>query len=672
MANIENTLARRHQLTLADINMQARREETAARVQQQRMAQQAQMQQAAMAVRSRDRAIAAQMADAEANRRYQMQLNRERLATSLQQQREAISAQSAADQRRLAEAGRQSDAALWEQGQNRVERGYEFDASRYDAAYNADANRQLQSRNLDEQAYQFDAVQGERARQFDMNRQLEIGTRQFEADRQQASQERGYQQQRDMAVMQAGIHDWMQTQDLTRSEQMRLNRMQQSVAEIANDPKLADWEQAAMITQLKTGIDPLLNRQRQMLMRQEEQRAALLQKQAAHEEAILQENANFRAKTFDQRVSAVRNPDTGQNEYWLDMGPQKPPQRVFEDQGGVDSVKVMTDWVGKYMETHENPDGTPVTAAQAKQIYRQIVDETRRQPNQGAKGTQRQAVYPSDWPEGSRTLPEMGSPDQGAYPTQRPTQAPISTKLAEQRRQQQEKVKAESEKRSEARKDFMAKRVDYHIGKIVEARLKARPDESPDYDDARDMAVKHAQADMDAMIEHGGSDQEKLEMYRRQKEQLGRLRTQMRADGADQSELDKINDRYAGVSQKIVELQKKSPQDDEPGESPTAQREQTINRYVASAGGAEGTQAQGARGTQQSPAPQQAADRLVQIQQLASTDGDNDTAFAAKQLAQLLANNGGSVASMSEVDRHWAKQYLARIENYVQRRKARQ
>ena len=705
MADIDTLLNRRQQLTLADMNAEAQREQLRERANEIASQRAMQERQGQLAAQQRAQQTSASMADAASNRAYQLQLARERTAAAEREGYAERQTRANLEGARLDETGRQHDAQLWEQGQHRKEQASQFDASRYDAAYNADANRSLQRDVHAEQAYQFDASQAQQSRQFDASKADAVDRDLFSAAHGEKMQAQQYEQQRGMAMMNAGVHNWLADQDLSRQEQLRLSKMQQAVGYVNSDPNLEDWEKNVAITKLKTGIDPLVERQKKAQLKAQEEHNQQIHQQMAQEQSIWQENAAFRAKTFDQRVSAVKNPQSGEQEFWLDLGPGKAPHRVFDDQKGIESAKVMTDWAHKYMETHVNPDGTPVTPAQAKKAYTDLVGEVRSKPG---KGTPAQtATYPAEWADTSKTLPTFGSSTQqpaAAAPSQpvvprRSYEAQQAQQAKEQQAEEarQAKVDAEATKRAESTKQFHATRYDAHLGRLVEADVKKGNE--PDLDKHAATAMDMANREVDAITEMHGTKEEKLKLYQRQ---AAELHEQLKATPDDNRSLaniisggligqgneakDKLMEKADGLLKKIRAL---SPTSAPAGAKPAEVHAAAINSYVADSAPPK------VQGPEAPPAPPRPApnvpsfrrpgegmsptlgkpqivgpaiERLGKVQELATGAGDMPVASAAKLLAQLF-NNNGPIEDMQPVDQYWAKKYLAQIEAFEKNRK---
>lgn len=103
----------------------------------------------------------------------------------------------------------------------------------------------------------------------------------------------------------AELQNWLSQQEVGQAEQVRLQRMQNSLAEVMASPTLQPHEKEALALQIRTGIDPV----KQRLERQQGERQIALTDQAVQQgERIKKQElrqAELDAKTFDQRTAYV-------------------------------------------------------------------------------------------------------------------------------------------------------------------------------------------------------------------------------------------------------------------------------------------------------------------------------------------------------------------------------
>lgn len=208
-----------------------------------------------------------------------------------------------------------------------------------------------------------DALQ-EQARQFDVS--------------QQASPKDVFHAQAQFAMQQqqAQLHAWLNQQDLSQAEAMKLQRMQNAVGEIMADPNLSDEEKTNMAMQLKTGIDPLHHRVEMQKAKLEEE----LVKKAHHTAAMQQswEDGNdvqraklFEAKKFTGTANGepIMNPETGKpQEFFLNHQgePRRFPQDATDQKGkGEGEAKGITDeQLYKHLESATKHVDQVITANQ--------------------------------------------------------------------------------------------------------------------------------------------------------------------------------------------------------------------------------------------------------------------------------------------------------------------
>lgn len=73
---------------------------------------------------------------------------------------------------------------------------------------------------------------------------------------------------------QAQLQAWVNSQDMTQKEQMRLKQLQSQVSDVNADPNLSPDEKSQMILQMKTGIDPLNEKLKNTKLKQEQEQLA--------------------------------------------------------------------------------------------------------------------------------------------------------------------------------------------------------------------------------------------------------------------------------------------------------------------------------------------------------------------------------------------------------------
>lgn len=121
-----------------------------------------------------------------------------------------------------------------------------------------------------------------------------------------ASQQMAHQ--RDMAM----LHADLATQELSQKEQMRLGQMQTALSEVMNDPTLTEQERHDAAMMLKTGIDPMVMRQRTAQAKKIEEQGRMVEEQNKRQAQFETADAATRAQLFKSRQFVVEDPVTGE------------------------------------------------------------------------------------------------------------------------------------------------------------------------------------------------------------------------------------------------------------------------------------------------------------------------------------------------------------------------
>lgn len=253
--------------------------------------------------------------DVEAARRaYEFDTGFERQA----QRDQYLAAQELARQ----QAGQQFQAQRDVFGAGQQERRDVFqaqqEAGRFGAGLMAQERRDVfgaQQRGAEQQAQQ----------QFQMGRDV-LGFEQ-QAARDQFLAQRQQDEMQERFRLQAEL----QQTELTQAEQMRMQRLQAAVAHVSSDPSLNDGQRADLITQIRTGLDPLQQRQAAAQIRRQDAEEQRLNTVAARQSELMQAEAAYNASTAQQRVQNVRLPD-GRRISVLDMGPGR-GMHVIDESG---------------------------------------------------------------------------------------------------------------------------------------------------------------------------------------------------------------------------------------------------------------------------------------------------------------------------------------------------
>lgn len=305
------------------------------------------------------RAAEADAAERERERQFQAELQAR--SQQFAGQRDVYDAQ----QRAALQQNALGAQAQEQQGQQ-AQRGYEFNQkAKQDyldwilRGYEGEQNRAQQDQHFQQTgqqgAYEFEQRQGQQAEQFGAAHQQAADQfaasrqpsprDQWEADQRQQQQQgaQTFQAQEMQARMQ--LQSQLQQQELTQAEKMRLQRMQQAVASTQADldnGKIDPDTANAIMTQLKTGIDPLQKRSQMSQMMHQQMQDQLLMHQAAKAAQIEDQNAQFSAKTFDQRVGQYRDENgmlwTGFQKRPGEWDVKDPYERMGKEQTRIDSL----------------------------------------------------------------------------------------------------------------------------------------------------------------------------------------------------------------------------------------------------------------------------------------------------------------------------------------------
>lgn len=171
------------------------------------------------------------------------------------------------------------------------------------------------------------------------------------------------EQQADRFRLQAEL----QQTELTQAEQMRLSRMKNAIGEVASDPTLAEDEKAAIITRLRTGIDPL----EQRLVRSRLAAEAQMKNQHAElfefQAAARKREADIMAKSAKERMHFEPDP-TALSEITEDiLSTIAPEARKFLPEGFVEraaQAEALRQGLGTSM--YIQPDGKLVPLGESK------------------------------------------------------------------------------------------------------------------------------------------------------------------------------------------------------------------------------------------------------------------------------------------------------------------
>lgn len=98
---------------------------------------------------------------------------------------------------------------------------------------------------------------------------------------------------------------------LGHQEEMRMQRMKQGIDGVSADPNLSPEEKQQLITQLRTGLNPLENRQRESQMLFQHIQSQALEQQNQQQATLFSQRQAHIARGIQQNVQYIEDPQTG-------------------------------------------------------------------------------------------------------------------------------------------------------------------------------------------------------------------------------------------------------------------------------------------------------------------------------------------------------------------------
>lgn len=218
------------------------------------------------------------------------------------------------------------------------EAGARLDAQARQA--NADRVQQAaanQARNQLAAAGQHNQLAAQGALQANQER-TQVGLAQMQLNDRAAEFNAQAQTQANLVRARAEAQAWLNQQDLSQAEALRLQRMQRAVGEVMATDDLTPEEKAALVTQLRTGIDPLRQRQEMSIAKLRERQEQEALRQAQQAAALTSANEATRTQAFASRLYTDVDEETGERtKFFLnsrgDMVPLRPPRESGADAG---------------------------------------------------------------------------------------------------------------------------------------------------------------------------------------------------------------------------------------------------------------------------------------------------------------------------------------------------
>lgn len=192
-------------------------------------------------------------------------------------------------------------------------------AGRNRAAHAGDAFQQAAAAQAQQASQNFLGEQhaGQQASQMDLLRAGQAG-------------QYGLQQQH------AENQAWLSQQQLSQAENLRLQRMQNAAGDISNainNGTMTAEEGNQALVQLRTGIDPLRQRQQRQQMEAQQLQIRNMQEQMGHQDAIWDQQQRYRARTLQEHLEPLVDENTGL-EVQMFRDQNGSPHPVFGGEGG--------------------------------------------------------------------------------------------------------------------------------------------------------------------------------------------------------------------------------------------------------------------------------------------------------------------------------------------------
>jgi hypothetical protein len=135
--------------------------------------------------------------------------------------------------------------------------------------------------------------------------QQQAQRQQYAAQVQQQQADQQFQQQQTLQQQRADIQTQLAQAQLSQGETLRMQRLQNATDYVDNDPSLADEEKEQLKLQIRTGLDPLKQRQQKAQTLASELQLQQVQQQQALSEAMGIEGDSARSQSWMRRNSFV-------------------------------------------------------------------------------------------------------------------------------------------------------------------------------------------------------------------------------------------------------------------------------------------------------------------------------------------------------------------------------
>jgi hypothetical protein len=122
-----------------------------------------------------------------------------------------------------------------------------------------------------------------------------------------------------LAEQHAALTAWVNQQEMTQADTMRLQKLQAALSEVMANDTLTPEEKSLYAMHLKTGIDPLQQRAKQTQMKHMEEQNRILMDQHKRNTQLQDLHDRYNAQTAQERLEVVQLPD-GSNAFFMPDG----------------------------------------------------------------------------------------------------------------------------------------------------------------------------------------------------------------------------------------------------------------------------------------------------------------------------------------------------------------
>lgn len=191
----------------------------------------------------------------------------------------------------------------------------------------------------------------------------------------------------------AELGAWLQNQEMSQAETIRLQRMEAAVGAVNADPNMTDDERVDLITQLRTGIDPMRQRLEATQMKLKNSQSQKIMEEAARQEVFRNEGDTIWAKYAKNGIATIPDMEGNQRQYvrkangdWQEIG-QKQKGEVPDKSAGL-SVE---QWSNHYEKTGRMVDRQIADEKKAFEERKAAAEKEGEAPPIGESGTPRTA-----------------------------------------------------------------------------------------------------------------------------------------------------------------------------------------------------------------------------------------------------------------------------------------